>query len=266
MDEGIIRIFGRHELKGGHSQIVGRKIYKYDTVGSTNDIAFMYGAKKEKEGAVIWARSQAKGRGRLGRNWISHKDKGLYFSLLLRPEITVQNASTITLVAAVAVTNFLRKFSGLEFLIKWPNDIVIKDTKICGILTEMDAEAVKIKFMVVGIGINTNFRQSELPVKESTSLKILLQKEIPHDTLLNACLKEIDTYYSLFKSKGYKTIIDEARHLSGLWGRQVRVSQLNTNEIIEGIATDFDDSGALVLRLHNGFLKHINCGDVKLLR
>lgn len=266
MDEGIIRIFGNRDFKKLHNHIIGRKVYKYDTVSSTNDMAFIYGVKGEKEGAVIWARSQTKGRGRLGRAWISHKDKGLYFSLLLRPEIPVENASTITLVAAVAITNFLRKFSGMEFLIKWPNDIVIKDKKICGILTEMDAEVSKIKFMVIGIGINTNLRQSELPVQESTSLKILLQKELPHDTLLNACLKEIDAYYSLFKSNGYKAIIEEARHLSGLWGRQVKVSQLNTNEIIEGIAADFDDSGALVLRLHNGFLKHINCGDVKLLR
>ena len=261
MDEGITRIFNTKEIDNPHTHIIGRKIYKYDTIGSTNDAAFMYGVKGEKEGSVFWARSQTKGRGRLSRRWVSHKDKGLYFSLLLRPDAEVKDAAKITLLIGLAVVKALRSFSGLGFLIKWPNDIVIDDKKIGGILTEMDAEVSRVKFIVVGIGINTNLRKSELPIKEAVSLKMLLQKEIPQEALLNVCLKEIDGYYCRFKDGGFPDIIDEARHFSSLWGKQVKI---NGKE--EGVAVDFDDQGALVLRQDNGFRKAIFAGDVELLR
>ena len=261
MDEGIIRLFQGRESGSPHTHIIGRKVYKYDTIGSTNDAAFMYGVKGEKEGSVFWARSQTKGRGRLGRRWVSHKDKGLYFSLLLRPEAEVKDAAKITLLIGLAVVKALRGFSGLGFLIKWPNDIVIDDKKIGGILTEMDAEVNKVKFIVAGIGINTNLRKSELPIKEAVSLRILLQKEIPQDDLLNTCLKEIDGYYCRFKDGGFPDIINEAKHFSSLWGKQVKI---NGRE--EGVAVDFDNQGALVLRQNNGFRKAIFAGRVELLR
>lgn len=261
MDEGITRIFNTKEIDNPHTRIIGRKIYKYDTIGSTNDAAFMYGLKGEKEGAVFWARAQTKGRGRLGRRWVSHKDKGLYFSLLLRPEAEVKDAAKITLLIGLAVVKALRGFSGLGFLIKWPNDIVIDDKKIGGILTEMDAEVNRVQFIAAGIGINTNLRKSELPIKEAVSLRILLQKEVSPEAVFNICLKEIDGYYCRFKDGGFPAIIDEARHFSSLWGKQVKI---NGKE--EGVAVDFDDQGALVLRQNNGLSKAIFAGDVELLR
>ena len=261
MDEGIVRVFQGREIEAARNHIIGKRIYKYDTAGSTNDLAFLNALKGEKEGSVFWARAQTKGRGRLGRRWVSHKDKGLYFSLILRPEAEVKDAAKITLLIGLAVVKALRGFSGLGFLIKWPNDIVIDDKKIGGILTEMDAEVNRVKFIVAGIGINTNLRKSELPVKEAVSLRILLQKEIPQEALLNICLKEIDGYYCRFKDGGFPDIIDEARHFSSLWGKQVKI---NGKE--EGAAVDFDNEGALVLRQNNGFRKAIFAGDVELLR
>ncbi len=261
MDEGIVRIFHTQEIAGPHTRIIGRRIYKYDTIGSTNDAAFMYGLKGEKEGAVFWARAQTKGRGRLGRSWVSHKDKGLYFSVLLCPRAKVKDAAKITLLAGMSMVKALRGLSGLGFLIKWPNDIVIDDKKIGGILTEMDAEVNRVKFIAVGIGINTNLRKSELPVKEAVSLRVLLQKEISQESVFNACLKEFDGYYCRFKNGGFPDIIDEARHFSSLWGKQVKI---NGREA--GVAVDFDDQGALVVRQDNGFRKAIFAGDVELLR
>ena len=261
MDEGIVRVFHSKELDNLHNHIIGKRVYRYDTVGSTNDIAFMHALKGEKEGNVFWARAQTRGRGRRGRRWVSHKDKGLYFSIILKPDILVEEAPKITLLAALAVCKALRKFSRHEFLIKWPNDIAVDDKKIGGILTEMDAEADKVKFIILGIGINTNLKRNELPTKKASSLKLLIQKEIEQDNLLGLCLKEIDAHYFQFNKNGASDMIEEARHLSGLWGRQVKVNGRD-----EGVAVDFDEVGALVVRQESGFLKHIFAGDVELLR
>ena len=258
MDEGIVRVFQGKELD---ASVIGKNIYKYDTVGSTNDCAFMYALKGKKEGAVFWARAQTKGRGRLGRQWVSHKDKGLYFSIILRPDILVSDAPKITLLAALSIVKALRRYNNSPFLIKWPNDIFVDDKKIGGILTEIDAEVTKVKFIVVGIGINTNLRKDELPVKNITSLRMLAQKELNNESLLHLCLKELDGYYFQFKKYGISDIIEEARQFSCLWGKQVKV---NGKE--EGTALDFDNEGALIVRQSNGFLKHIFAGDVEALR
>lgn len=261
MDEGILRVFRAGELDARHNHVIGKKVYKYDTVGSTNDLAFMHALKGEKEGSVFWARAQTKGRGRLGRSWVSYKDKGLYFSVILRPDLPLKGASGITLLAALAVCKALRKFSGQPFLIKWPNDILIDEKKVCGILTEMDAELNGIRFMVVGVGINTNMRTAELPVKTASSLKVLTGKDAPHEGLLSSCLKEMDSCYFQFQREGISGIIEEARHFSCLWGRQVKI-----NNAAQGIAVDFDEDGSLVVRQGSGLLKHIFAGDVELLR
>lgn len=261
MDEGIIRVFQSKQIESPHTHTVGKKVYKYDTVGSTNDLAFMYALKGEKEGSVFWARAQTKGRGRFGRHWISHKDKGIYFSIILKPDILVKEAPKITLLIALGICKALRKFSGQQFLIKWPNDIVINDKKIGGILTEMDTEVGKVKFLIAGIGMNTNFKRNELPIKEATSLRIVMQKEINNENTLSACLREIDECYAQFKRSGFSHILKEVRSLSSLWGKQIKI-----DGHMEGIAVDFDVEGALIVRQSNGFLKHLYAGDVKLLR
>jgi BirA family biotin operon repressor/biotin-[acetyl-CoA-carboxylase] ligase len=299
MDEGIVRVFHSRRLDSLQTQGIGKKIYKYDTAGSTNDLAFMHASQGEKEGAVFWARTQTKGRGRQGRRWVSHKDKGIYFSIILKPDILVSEAPKITLLAALSICKALRKFADGEFLLKWPNDIMIEDKKIGGILTEMDEKKGKIRFLIVGVGINTNLKRGELPTKEATSLGILLESkgnhislpesdpspakagpgsrkirlnpfpeerlflenEIDNEHILGLCLEELDSHYAQFKKDGLSYVINEARHLSGLWGKQVKI-----NDADEGVAVDFDEEGALVLRQANGFLKHIFAGDVKLLK
>ena len=261
MDEGIARIFHSRQLDGLQNQLIGKKVYKYDRVSSTNDLAFMYAFKGEKEGSVFWARAQTKGRGRQGRHWISPKDKGLYFSIILRPDISVKEAAKITLLSALAICKALRKFSGVESLIKWPNDIVINNRKICGILTEMDTQIGRVKFIIVGIGVNTNSAPGELPVKEATSLRVLLGKEVSQENLLSLCLKEIDKYYYQFKKGGISGVIDEARHFSSLWGKQIKINNRD-----EGVAIDFAEDGSLVVRQDSGLQKHIFAGRVELLR
>lgn len=245
--------------------MIGRKIYKYDKVGSTNDVAFIRAQEGEKEGAVIWALEQSKGRGRLGRIWVSRKGKGLFFSIILTPEISLNEAPLLILTAAVAIVKVLRKSCKKDFLIKWPNDIVIDDKKICGILTEMESEPGRVRFIILGIGINTNLKISELPIEESTSAKIESGKEVDEENLLFLVLKELDNYYAIFKKKGAEKILKEARDLCCLWGRQIKIDDGRKHRI-EGTAVDFSEEGGLIIRQNNGFLKTIFAGDVKLLR
>jgi BirA family transcriptional regulator, biotin operon repressor / biotin---[acetyl-CoA-carboxylase] ligase len=156
-------------------QVIGRDIRVFQETTSTNDLADKLGRDGVKEGVVVLAETQSRGRGRLGRTWISSQGKGLWFSVLLRPPLSPRAATQITIASATAVVRTLRRCTGLAFEVKWPNDILYRDKKVCGILTEMAAELESIKHMVLGIGLNVNFEANDFPPdlrKIATSLKI----------------------------------------------------------------------------------------------
>ncbi len=155
--------------------IIGRDIRVFHETTSTNDLADKLGRDGVKEGAVVIADKQNKGRGRLGRSWISLPGRGLWFSVLLRPPLSPQAATQLTIASATAVVRALQKSTGLRCDVKWPNDILINGRKICGILTEMAAELESIKHIVLGIGLNVNFAEDDFPPdirKIASSLKI----------------------------------------------------------------------------------------------
>jgi BirA family biotin operon repressor/biotin-[acetyl-CoA-carboxylase] ligase len=147
----------------GPGHVIGRDIRVFQETTSTNDVIDKLGRDGVKEGAVVFAESQTKGRGRLGRAWVSARGKGLWFSVLLRPPIPPQAATQITVASGVAMARALRESTEVECEIKWPNDILAHGRKLCGILTEMTAEIDKIKYVVVGIGVNVNFESSDFP-------------------------------------------------------------------------------------------------------
>jgi BirA family biotin operon repressor/biotin-[acetyl-CoA-carboxylase] ligase len=149
---------------------IGRKILSYNTVDSTNIIAFSLAEKGTHEGTAVFAEAQRQGKGRLGRGWVSPKSKGIYLSLILRPRISPSKASLITLLAAISCAETIRKICGLRALIRWPNDILINNKKVCGILTEMQVQEHRVRFIILGIGINVNIPLSKLP-KGASSLK-----------------------------------------------------------------------------------------------
>ncbi len=143
------------EIKAKITGCIGREIFFYDTVDSTNTIASEI-APKTAEGAVVLADSQGRGRGRLGRVWISPPGVNLYMSIVLRPDIRPRDATLITIMSSVACATALRRMTGLDVAIKWPNDLTVKKKKLCGILTDLKIEQNKIIFAVLGIGINVN--------------------------------------------------------------------------------------------------------------
>ncbi len=245
------------------TKIVGKKIYSYETTDSTMDVAHKLARSGSPDGTVVFSESQTKGRGRMGRHWVSPKGKGIYFSPILRPDVAPAEAPKITLMSAVAVALAIRKVTDLGALIKWPNDIMINDRKACGILTEMSAEVNTVNYIVLGIGINVNTDREHLP-KEATSLKAEAGRSFSRVELTQELLREFERQYIIFRGKGFKMIIEEWKDLSHTLGEEVKI--VCQDRKIEGTAIDLDASGALVVRMDNGFTKHITAGDVLMVR
>lgn len=245
------------------TKIIGRGIQCHDSLDSTNTYAYRSAEEGLEEGSVIFAESQTGGKGRLGRHWISPKKVGIYLSCVLRPRILPQEVSKITLAVAVAAARAIRQNSGLETLIRWPNDILVNNKKVCGILTEMKAEQDKVDFVVVGIGVNVNTSKRDLP-PEASSLKAELGKKVSRIALARELLQQLDHWYLTLVKDGFGPIIEEWHNCSGALGSRVKV--MCHNRELEGQVQDVDKDGALIVRLDNGFQERILAGDVRLLR
>ncbi len=246
---------------------IGKEIVVYDEVESTNTIAYELLKEGYPTGTVVIADRQTKGKGRLGRSWISPAGKNIYMSFALRPNITPKYATLITLTSVVACTTALRRYSEIPVLIKWPNDMLIDHKKIGGILTEMKIEGEKIKAAVVGIGLNINMTENDIPeeIKEiATSLRLCKGEEFSRALLIAEIIKEFDKWYQLLEKKNRKTIIDRWMALSGTIGKQVKII-LSDRELV-GLAEAIDEEGRLIVKLQDGKYEKISAGDVTLLR
>ena len=250
----------KYQLK---TEIIGRKIYSYEQTASTNDIACVLAMHGEKQGSIVIAESQTAGRGRMSRKWISPKSKGAYFSVILRPDILPREVSSITLFSALSVAKTVREMTDLNAFIKWPNDVLINNQKICGILTEMNAETDKINFVIIGIGININTSKDALP-KGATSILEESGKEVSRLDMARSIFRNLDKYYRLFKAGRIGEIIREYKELSNFLGTRVQVSYHDAK--IEGYAVDVDRDGALILRMDSGLNERVLAGDVTMLR
>lgn len=250
------------------TRILGREIISYKKLDSTNDVAYELAEKGMKEGAIVIAEEQQKGKGRHGRTWSSPPKGGIYMSCILRPKMTPSEISQITLIAAVSVATAIRAVSGLAASIKWPNDILINNKKVCGMLTEMKAEQDAIDFIVLGIGINVNTPSRNLP-HGATSIKeeaghLARDGHISRIELAQKVLEELDRDYLVLKTAGPGPIIEEWKRLSAMLGSRVKV--VLPHETFEALAHDIDPDGALVVRLESGMLKKISSGDIVMLR
>ena len=245
------------------TKFMGKKIYYYESLTSTMDVAFDFGLHNASEGTVVCAGMQTKGRGRLGRQWSSIKNKGIYLSVLLRPSFMPNETTKLTLLSSVAVAQAIKKISGLSARIKWPNDILIDEKKVGGILTELDAETDAVKFVVIGIGINVNIVKSAVPPK-ATSLKLEAGSEISCVELAKEILRRMEALYLLFQKEGFHPIVETWRELSSTLGRRVMVSCYK--EKVEGEALDVDLDGGLLIRKDSGFIEKIYSGDIVKLR
>jgi BirA family biotin operon repressor/biotin-[acetyl-CoA-carboxylase] ligase len=247
------------------AQAIGRDIRVFEETTSTNDVADKLGRDGVKEGVVVLAEKQTKGRGRLGRNWVSLRGKGLWFSVLLRPPLPPQFATQLTIASATAMVRALRASTGVACEVKWPNDLLIRGKKVCGILTEMAAELDSIKHVVLGIGVNVNFDPNDFPPeirKIATSLKIESGRAFRRCEIVAAILHELDADYRRILRGDFESIANEWEAACTTIGHNIEIA--SGNRVIAGRAESLDSEGALLLRTEHGRLERIIGGDVTL--
>ena len=247
------------------NKVVGRDIRVFEQTDSTNDVVEKLARDGVKEGVVVFAEAQSKGRGRLGRKWISPPRKGLWFSVLLRPDLRPQAATQLTVAAATALVRAIREQTGLAPEIKWPNDILIKGRKVAGVLTELSAELDHIKHLTLGIGVDVNLNASDFPAefrKLATSLKLEAGRHLQRSDLAAAILRELDRDYDRIRRQEFESVADEWQRQCVTLGRRVSIHV--GARVLLGHAESLDDDGALLLRTEHGRLERIIGGDVVL--
>lgn len=245
------------------TEYIGKDIFYKETTVSTNDDGKQAAEKDTPEGGVFIAEAQTKGRGRMLREWVTNEGRGVALSIILRPDIAPAEAPTITPVLALSVIKSIKQLYGIEANIKWPNDIFLEGKKLGGILTEMNTGMEKVRYIIIGLGLNINESSmgNELE-KIATSLKMYSGKDFEREQLIGEILNNFERDYEAFKEYGLKYFSDQLRTMSNVIGKQIIV--ISGLEMIEGEALDIDETGNLILRLEDGKIKRIIYGDVSL--
>jgi BirA family biotin operon repressor/biotin-[acetyl-CoA-carboxylase] ligase len=253
-------------IRGLDTRRIGVKCLVLEETGSTNDQARRLAEAGETEGAVVLAKKQLQGRGRLGRRWTSPEGTGLWFSVILRPEILPEEAAGIVFMSSSAVCGALKEFTKLPCFLKWPNDILLEGKKICGILAEMSGTSERINHIVVGIGINVNQRQSDFPEElrlTAGSLAMASGGEWDRIALLREVLRSMDREYADFLRFGFACALDRWKSLCGMFGRRVGIDCQGT--VVSGTALDVDGQGCLLVKTSDR-VERISAGDVSLVK
>lgn len=232
------------------------------TLASTNELAKRLAFDGAAEGTVVVAEEQTGGKGRLERSFFSPKEKGIWFSLILRPPYLPKDTPKFTLMAAVAVVRALERFN-LHAEIKWPNDILYDGRKLVGILTEMSAEIEHLKYIIVGIGINVNIQRKEFPAslrEVAASLSEMAGENLSRVEIFRAVLEEFD---NLYVADDFEEIFKLWRQYNTTLGKKVTVLSAESGEIFTGQAIDITSEGALIVEVGEE-RKIVYAGDVSI--
>ena len=242
---------------------IGRQIFYFPSVSSTNTTAKEIAEKGFQEGTVVIGEMQTSGKGRLSRGWHSPFGTGIWMSLIVKPAIAPMDAAKITLLTAVSAAQAVKEECGLKPGIKWPNDLLFQGKKLCGILTEMKADMDQIHYIIVGIGINVNDTEFPEDIRDTaTSLKLAAGKEINRIKLAAAVLNRWEVNYLEFLESGFSRIKSRWKEHAVNLGQPVTVYTLQ--ETIRGRALDIDDEGMLLVQDQQGKIHKIVAGDVSL--
>jgi BirA family biotin operon repressor/biotin-[acetyl-CoA-carboxylase] ligase len=248
-------------IKNLKTKIIGKKIFYFDRIQSTNLYAKQLIDEKIENGTIVISDVQTGGRGRKNRTWISPSG-GLWFSVILYPDIAPRSGMVITMAASISVSKAIKKITGLKTEIKWPNDILLKNKKVCGILTELDSDLKKINYVIVGIGVNVNNKIENQLNDIAISLKQVTRSDVSRDKLFRSIIKNFDVNYYRLKNNDFDYIKKTWLSYSNIMGRKVKITE--EQNIIEGVVKDIDDNGYLILetktekiRIYNGDIMYI---------
>jgi BirA family biotin operon repressor/biotin-[acetyl-CoA-carboxylase] ligase len=254
------------EIHHGLSTKSFGNIIKYlDECHSTQDLANELARGGGTEGIVVITENQTQGRGRKERSWISKQGMGICLSLILKPSVKPSQIVQIPLIAGVAAARAISAETGLKPSIKWPNDILIGNKKVAGILTEMSCEVDRINYVILGIGINVNTIEKDFPesIRDiATSLCAECGRKISRVAIVQRFLIELEKEYRLYLADGFESIRHEWKSLSNTIGAQVEIT--DGGERLRGEVLDIDADGFLMLKTNAGKVKRIVAGDVSL--
>lgn len=240
------------------SDTFGKSILLFDSVESTQNLARAAAEEGAAEGTLFIAEQQVSGRGRMGRQWVSPRGKGIWMSMVLRPTVPIHFAPQLTLLTAVALCRSLKKLTALPIGIKWPNDLLIDGKKISGILLESAAEEERLRYVIAGIGISVNLETEDYAeelLDKATSLAIASGQKWDRVDVIADFLKEWEQLYNLYQEQGFSSIITLWEALSVSLGKKVRL--LTPQGDMVGVPIGLDESGAIRIRQEDGTEKSV---------
>ncbi|WP_323736290.1 biotin--[acetyl-CoA-carboxylase] ligase [Methanosphaera sp. ISO3-F5] len=247
--------------RGLTSKYIGHNIHFYEELESTNDTAKQFVDNDATEGTVIIAAHQTAGRTRKHEGWVS-PEGGIYMTIIVRPEVTLLEASKLTIVTGVAIAKTLKDEFNVNVGIKWPNDLLIGQKKICGILTEAVTDYDKVKAILLGVGIDVNIDEKDIP-NELEHIATTVQKEtnitLQRAEIMRKFFKIFEDLYEEYKKNNFKYIISEWRRLSSTTGNRVKVYK--HGKAIKADAVGITNSGALIIETDDGKLEKITSGE-----
>ncbi len=248
------------------TKFIGQNVHAYKSVQSTNILAGQLADARAPEGTIIVSELQTKGRGRLGRNWFSAEEKGIYISIVVYPNIDPAHAPGLSLLTAVSLADTISTYDGLDVRLKWPNDCLINGRKTAGILIELSSELDHVHHAIIGVGININHQRRDFPGdirKTATSIRAELKEKIHRVQLLQKFLKQFESDYLLFRKTGLKGLKKRIDKYSHLLGKKIKLNRKGS--IYSGKAIDIDECGGLIVETKNG-LKTFLAGEVTIVK
>lgn len=248
-------------------KLIGQQLYYYEEIGSTNDEAFRLGTQGAPEGTVVIAESQSAGRGRLQRVWHSPAASNIYTSVILRPDLEAWQAPQLSIAAGVAVAETLNSFCPGKVVLKWPNDVLLNERKVCGILAQMKISAGGVEFVVLGIGINVNIKREQFPrdiLDVATSLREACGREISRTELIISLYENLAKWYKQLLQKGFSPVRGKWLTMTAMIGRDVQV--ISRDEALSGRALGLADDGSLILLTTGDKEVKISAGDATIIK
>ena len=250
----------RAQLSAGR---LGLTLHYFEKIGSTNTQAREFAERGAAEGEVVIAETQTHGRGRLSRRWESPPFKNLSLSFILRPRLSPRHAPQITLAAAVALVETAGSFLPRHPSIKWPNDILVDGKKLAGILTEAACDTGRVEYVILGIGLNLNYRADAMPEElrhRATSMADLIGRNVSRESVLVRLIQDLDRCYGELEESGFEALRPRWEAHFALRGQRVQVEV--GGQTVIGLAQGIDREGALIVEDEQGQRRSIVAGDV----
>jgi len=251
-------------IRGLGSSIFSKNLILHERIDSTNKLAKELALKGAQDGTVVLAEEQVAGKGRMDRRWLSPSHTNLLFTIIMRPKLDPNDTFILTMILAVAVIDTVREMNGLEILIKWPNDLCINQKKVAGILTEFSVRDKRLEYVILGLGLNVNWRPEENNglMYPATSILVESGRMISRNELLSGILKRFEGSYKEVLSGRGEDLYMRWNQLSMVIGKDVKI--ISQDEVVRGKVIRIDRQGALILKNSLGEEKKRLSGDVSL--